>query len=148
MQAVGHRMAYDAAIEASVDPILVDVYLASAILSDPAWYSEATDPAVHLSRSEQLEMQLNVCTNGVARLEEWLDKLEVEPYVLAPIVSDEKWNAYEGTLETFGRLQDPRIEPRDGAFVEGLYIDAVTEGSQSATHSLRLLQSASAAAKL
>jgi acyl-CoA oxidase len=101
-------MAYDAAIEASVDPTLIDIYLASVILSDPAWYSEANDPSIHLSRSEQLEMQLAACTKGVARLEEWLDKLEVEPYVLAPIVSEEKWDAYERTLETFGGSEDPR----------------------------------------
>jgi len=105
MQAIGHRLAYDAAIEASVDPALIDIYLASVILSDSAWYSEADDPVIRLSRSKQLEMQLGVCTRGVARLEEWLDKLEVEPYVLAPIVSDEKWDAYEQTLETFGGSQ-------------------------------------------
>ena len=106
MQAVGHRMAYDAATEASVDPTLIDIYLSSAILSDPAWYSETDDPEVHLSSSEQLEMQLNACTKGVARLEEWLEKLDVEPYVLAPITSEEKWAAYEQALETFG--ESPR----------------------------------------
>ena len=111
-------MAYDAAIEASVDPTLVDIYLSSAILSDPAWYSEVDDPSIRLSKSEQLEMQLAACTKGVARLEEWLDKLEIEPYVLAPIVSKEKWDAYEQTLETFGKSQDPKIEPKDGAYAE------------------------------
>ena len=114
-------MAYDAAIEASVDPTLVDVYLSSVILSDPAWYSEANDPAVRLSRSDQLKMQLDACTRGVARLEEWLDKLEVEPYVLAPIVSDEKWDVHEETMETFGRPQDLRIEPNDDVYTEKLH---------------------------
>ena len=109
MQAIGHRMAYDAAIEASVDPVLIDIYLASVILTDPAWYSETTEPAVHLSRSQQLEMQLNVCKKGVARLEEWLAKLEVEPYVLAPIVSEEKWDAHEQRLVTFSAPQDTGI---------------------------------------
>ena len=101
MQAVGHRMAYDAAIEASVDPVLIDIYLASIVLCDPAWYSETTESAVRLSRDEQLEMQLNACSKGVARLEEWLAKLEVEPYVIAPIVSEEKWDAHEQQLQTF-----------------------------------------------
>jgi hypothetical protein len=58
---------------------------------------------------------------GVARLEEWLEELDVEPYVLAPIVSDEKWAAYEQTLETFGEPQGTRIEPTLG--VEGGYFD-------------------------
>ena len=137
-------MAYDAAIEASVDPTLIDIYLSSAILSDPAWYSEASNPSIRLSRSEQLEMQLAACTEGVARLEEWLDKLEVEPYVLAPIVSEEKWDAYEQRLETFGRLQDPKIESSDGAYAEGLE----TEGFRSTMPSPPFFRSGSVATKL
>jgi len=148
MQAIGHRMAYDAAIEASVDPTLIDVYLASVILSDSTWYSEAKDPAVHLSGSEQLEMQLDACTRGVVRLEEWLEKLEVEPYVLAPMVSEEKWDAYEQTLETFGGPQDSGIESSDGAYMGELHVDKVVERSQSTAHSLFHLQSSSVTAKL
>jgi len=110
IQAVGHRMAYDAAIEASVDPVLIDIFVASVILTDSAWYSEATDPAVHLSRSEQSEMQLNACKKGVGRLEEWLAKLEIEPYVLAPIVNEEKWEAHEQRLDTFSTPQDTEIQ--------------------------------------
>ena len=136
-------MAYDAAVEASVDPTLVDIYLSSAILTDPAWYSEARDPSIRLSRSEQLEMQLTVCTKGVARLEEWLDKLEIEPYVLAPIVSEEKWEAHEQTLETFGGSLASNMEPSDSANAKGLYIDTSIEGSQSIIYSPR-----SVAAKL
>ena len=149
IQAIGHRMAYDSAIEASVDPTLVDIYLASAILSDPTWYLETGDPSIHLPRSEQLEMQLAACTKGVARLEEWLEKLEVEPYVLAPIVSEEKWNSYERTLETFGRSQDPEVESSDGPYAEGLDLDTVMEGFRpTTTHSLRFHQPVSMAAKL
>ena len=115
-------MAYDIAIEASVDPTLINIYLTSVILSDSTWYSETSDPAVRLSGSEQLEMQLDACTRGVARLEEWLVKLEVESYVLAPIVSEEKWDTYEQTLEGFGEPQDPGIEPSGGAYVEDLHV--------------------------
>ena len=141
-------MAYDSAIEASVDPTLVDIYLSSVILSDPAWYLETGDPSIRLSRSEQLEMQVAACTKGVARLEEWLDRLEVEPYILAPIVSEEKWDAYERTLETFGRSQDSEIESSDGPYAGELDIDTVMEGFQPATYSLRFHQSALMAAKL
>lgn len=142
IQAVGHRMAYDAAIEASVDPTLIGIYLSSAILSDPAWYSEANDPSIRLSRSEQLEMQLAVCTKGVARLEEWLDKLEIEPYVLASIVSEEKWDAYEQTLEIFGGPLDSKME------LSGIDIDTAIQGSQSITYLPRSSQSSFVAAKL
>jgi len=148
MQTIGHRMAYDAAIEASVDPVLVDIYLASAIRSDPTWYSEASDPAVRLSGSEQMEMQLNACTGGVARLEEWLDKLEVEPYVLAPIVSDEKWDAYEQRLETFGGSQDPRVGSSDGVYMEDPHINTAVEGFGPAAHSPRQLQPNSVTTRL
>ena len=33
-------MACDAAMEASVDPTLIDIYLSSVILSDPTWYEQ------------------------------------------------------------------------------------------------------------
>lgn len=145
MQAVGHRMAYDAAIEASVDPTLIDIYLSSVILSDSVWYSETQDPGVRLSSSEQLEMQLHACTRGVARLEEWLEKLEVEPYVLAPIVSEEKWVAYEQTLETFGESQD---EQDLGLRAEWADINAMMERTKSIGYAYRRLQPDSIAAKL
>lgn len=150
IQAIGHRMAYDSAIEASVNPTLVDIYLSSVVLSDPAWYSEAGDPSMRLSRSEQLEMQVAACTKGVARLEEWLDKLEVEPYILAPIVSQEKWDAHERSLETFGRSQDQEIMPGDGLYTEGLDIDTVIENPrfQPIAHPPRFHQSVAMAAKL
>jgi acyl-CoA oxidase len=139
MQAIGHRMAHDAAVAASVDPVLIEIYLSSVILSDSAWYSETSDPEVHLSSSEQLRMQLRACAKGVARLEEWLEKLEVEPYILAPIVSDERWAAHEQTLETFGGPQDPRIEL--GLGVDGrrkpVDINTVMEGSEPITHTFR-----------
>lgn len=141
-------MAYDAALEASVDPILVDIYLSSVVLSDPAWYSEADDPAIRLSRFEQLEMQLAACTKGVARLEEWLDKLEVEPYVHAPVVSEEKWDVYEQKLETFGRSEGTGVEPKDDASSETLDIDTTMEAFGFTTNSLRSFQSGSMAAKL
>ena len=148
IQAIGHRMAYDAAMEASVDPTLINIYLSSVILSDPVWYSEAHDPEVRLSNSEQLEMQLDACTKGAARLEEWLEKLEVEPYVLAPIVSEEKWIAHEQTLETFGELQDPKIELNLDGSLGSFDVDVVVGGSQSIPHTLRRLQPESVAAKL
>ena len=148
MQALVHRTAYDAAMEASVDPTLIDIYLASVILSDSAWYSEAIYPVIHLSGSEQLKMQLDTCTRGVVRLEEWLDKLEVEPYVLAPIVSEEKWDAYEQTLETFGGSQDPGMGPIDETYGEELHVDAMMERSRSTAHSFCHFQSSSMTAKL
>ena len=90
-------------------------------------------------------MQLAVCTEGVASLEEWLVKLEVKPYILASIVS-EKWDAYEQTLETFG-LQDLRIEPRNSPHVKGMELNAATAGSRSTTHSLFFTQSSLVGAK-
>ena len=77
-----------------------------------------------------------------------MDKLEVEPYVLAPNVSEEKWEAYEQTLETFGGPQDLGIEPSDGVYAKGLDIGTVMEGPQSITHLSRFLHSGSMAAKL
>src|SRR5882757_3656858 len=39
IEAIGHRMAYDAAVEEGLDQHLIDTSVSSAISTDPAWYS-------------------------------------------------------------------------------------------------------------
>ena len=129
--AVGHRMAHDAAVKASIDPVLVDIYLASAILSDPAWYSEARDPAIRLSGFDQVKRQVEACSRGVERIEEWLEKLDVEPYVPVTIASDKQWDDCAETFEVFGEADGFEDEYEEitfgdtGDLVDGLDIDTV-----------------------
>ena len=39
IRVVGYKMTHDLTVECSVDPVLVDIYLASAVPSDPTRYS-------------------------------------------------------------------------------------------------------------
>ena len=48
VRAIGHRMAYDAAMDAGLSPTIIELYAASAIKLDSAWYVEHG-----VSRAEQ-----------------------------------------------------------------------------------------------
>lgn len=101
IEAIGHRLAYDAAVERRVDSAVIDLYVANVISLDPGWYVEHKG----ISGWKQKTMVLDAATALVPRLEELLERLDVEAYVTAPIVSDEKWNAYTMSLDTFGEPQ-------------------------------------------
>ena len=53
MEAIGHRMAYDAAVAQGVRPCLIDLYVANVVRCDPAWYAEHAG----LGRRAQQEME-------------------------------------------------------------------------------------------
>ncbi|KAJ7656464.1 hypothetical protein DFH06DRAFT_1298289 [Mycena polygramma] len=40
VRAIGHRMAYDAAVDAKLDPTITNLYLASTVPLDASWYAE------------------------------------------------------------------------------------------------------------
>ncbi|KZS99908.1 uncharacterized protein LAESUDRAFT_709568 [Laetiporus sulphureus 93-53] len=98
VQAIGHRIAYDAAVAAGVDACLVDLYVATCIKLDPAWYLEE----LGIKRTAQKEMESSAIDAVYERLEEYLEKMDVESYVSAPLISDTAWNDYVRSLETFG----------------------------------------------
>ncbi|KAJ7485061.1 acyl-CoA dehydrogenase NM domain-like protein [Mycena galericulata] len=97
IEAVGHRLAVDAAIERGIEPLIIDLYVASVIKHDSAWYAEHTN----LSRSRQRDMERDSVEALYPKLQQLLDKLEVTSYVTAPIVSDERWRSYVQELPTF-----------------------------------------------
>ncbi|KAJ7192808.1 acyl-CoA dehydrogenase NM domain-like protein [Mycena pura] len=90
IQAVGHRMAVDAAKENGVDPLAIDLYVASVVKQDGAWYSEHT----HLTQAAQRKMERDAVDALYPKLESLLDELGVEDYVTAPIVSDTRWMSH------------------------------------------------------
>lgn len=97
VQAIGHRMAYDAAIASGVDQELIDLYVASCMRFDPAWYVENAG----VSRMDQREMESRAVDAVFLRLEEFLIQMNVEPYISAPMISDERWEKYVNNLTTF-----------------------------------------------
>ncbi|KAF9457437.1 hypothetical protein BDZ94DRAFT_1292410 [Collybia nuda] len=116
IEAIGLRMAYDAAVDAGLDAQIIDVYLASAIRRDPVWYSEQ----LNLTNEQQFEMQRKALYAALPKLNMWLKAVNVDEYISAPIVSAEKWGEFVDGLEAF---DGGRIEPRDASGLKGVLMD-------------------------
>ncbi|THH13462.1 hypothetical protein EW146_g6758 [Bondarzewia mesenterica] len=97
VEAIGHRMAYDAAVASGVLPCLIDLYVASVIKLDPAWYAEQAS----LGRPAQVEMENAALDAVLPHLDSLVSQLDIQPYVTAPIVSDGTWDAFVNGLECF-----------------------------------------------
>lgn len=109
MEAMGHRMAYDAAVAAGVRPCLVDLYVANVVKLDPAWYSEHAG----LGRRAQQEMEVSAMDEALPILGELVREMDVFAYVNAPIVSDERWSAFVDDLKVFrGNARVDPLAPR------------------------------------
>jgi acyl-CoA oxidase len=96
VKTIGHRMAYDAAVAAQVDPVLVDLFVASTVKQNSAWYVEQG-----LSRARQNAMESEAIAAVFPRLEEFLEQMDVEPYISAPMMKDEMWEDYVQELPEF-----------------------------------------------
>ena len=98
IQAIGHRLSYEAARAVAIDPPLLDLFEIASVLQDEAWYVECPGR----SRSELREREACALEAVFPHLEEYLARMEVAPYVFAPISSDEKWKVFMDSLQTFG----------------------------------------------
>jgi acyl-CoA oxidase len=105
IEAVGQRMAIEAAEAAGVDTALVDVFRASVIERDPAWYAQHG-----LGRAAQAEFRRKAIARAMLHVDRHVRALDVEAYLTAPIVSDESWDDFKRGLPAFG--QDPPILAR------------------------------------
>lgn len=95
VQSIGHRMAYDAAVEAGLDTCITDLYLSSTVRLDEVWYSENAG----LCAARQFEAEDDALRVALPLLDKWLDATGVEPYVSAPIVSKCRWDEFVGGLK-------------------------------------------------
>ncbi|KAF8873593.1 hypothetical protein CPB84DRAFT_1629132, partial [Gymnopilus junonius] len=64
----------------------------------PAWYA--------LNKSLDTATQIHKEVEAARKMLPWVDvlleMLEVKPYVIAPIISDDKWNCYVDSFDTYG----------------------------------------------
>jgi acyl-CoA oxidase len=97
IEAMGHRMAYDAAVAAGVRQELVDLYVASCVKLDQAWYIENAG----LTRKAVQDMEATALDAVLPQLGQLVGAMGVEPWITAKIVSDERWAAFVQTCETF-----------------------------------------------
>ncbi|KAK0468077.1 acyl-CoA dehydrogenase NM domain-like protein [Desarmillaria tabescens] len=111
VQSIGERMAYDAAVASGLDPCLVDMYVVSCVKHDSAWYSEE----LNLSRARVQAMENAAIESMYPRLEEFIARTEVEPYISAPLLSSRQWEAYERQMTVYGDSPRFKSKPSDGS---------------------------------
>ncbi|TCD66083.1 hypothetical protein EIP91_001841 [Steccherinum ochraceum] len=98
IEAIGHRMAYDAAVKAKVPQDLIDMYVANALKHDASWYIENAG----LTRRKIAEIEDKAASALLPQLDALLDATGAAPYCHAPIVSDETWKAFVDSLPHYG----------------------------------------------
>ncbi|RPD54060.1 acyl-CoA oxidase [Lentinus tigrinus ALCF2SS1-6] len=96
VSAIGHALAYSAAVDAGIPKPLLDVFECAVVRLDAVWYSESAG----LSSFEQRMREDRASAAVMPRLDEYLRDLQIARYVRAPIVSDAAWKAYVKILPT------------------------------------------------
>ncbi|KAI0089542.1 acyl-CoA dehydrogenase NM domain-like protein [Irpex rosettiformis] len=111
IEAIGHRMAYEAAVAAGVQQDLINLYVASVVKHDLAWYSENVD----FGRRALAELETEALDAVLPQLSSLVTKMEMEPWIYSKIVSDESWDAFVETCPVFegnALVQFPEIGPK------------------------------------
>ncbi|OKL64197.1 hypothetical protein UA08_00272 [Talaromyces atroroseus] len=97
VEAIGHRTAYEAALDAGIDSDLLTLYEAGVIMQDSGWYVQH----VGLTREMQFDRESRALNAVLPRLEGMLDGTGAGEYVDAPILSQGAWDEFERSLEVF-----------------------------------------------
>lgn len=97
VMAIGHRLAFEAGKQASVDPDLLALYEIGVIKEDSAWYAEQGG----ISRQTQHEMEAQAVDALLPHLERLVEETGAEPYSNAPMSSEQSWNHFVSELDTF-----------------------------------------------
>ena len=97
IEAIGHAMAYSAGVQKGLPKPILDMYESAVIRRDPAWYSENAG----LTRQDQRVREDKAVASAMPYLPKYLDDLNVEAYVSAPIISDAAWKKYYNGMTVF-----------------------------------------------
>ena len=98
VEAIGHRMAYDAAVKFKVPQDLIDLYVANSVKHDASWYIEHAG----FTRRKVAELEDKAASAVLPQLDALLEGTGAGPYIHAPIVSDEAWAAFVAKLPHYG----------------------------------------------
>lgn len=96
IEAIGHAMAYSAAVKANLPQPILDIYECAVIQLDPAWYSEHG-----ITRMDQRLREDAAISSALPQLDEYLDGLHIEEYVSSPMTSGAAWKDYVLTLPLY-----------------------------------------------
>ncbi|PCG96142.1 hypothetical protein PENOC_074270 [Penicillium occitanis (nom. inval.)] len=98
LKAVGNRLAYEAALDAGVDRDILDLYEAGVLLQSP----DLGVDEIGIILSGRIHME-RLAMNAISRrLEQLLDSIGAEPYITAPILTEESWEAFLDKLPQYG----------------------------------------------
>lgn len=99
IEAVGARMAFEAACD-NLPREVLDLFVASTVRKDAAWYALNAG----LDGAAQARMEAEAARTLLPRINELMDLLDIKPYAVAPIVSDEQWSCYVNSLDEYGEM--------------------------------------------
>ncbi|KAJ5384011.1 hypothetical protein N7517_001922 [Penicillium concentricum] len=108
VEAIGHRMAFEAAQEANLDLKLIDMYAIGVIKEDSAWYAEQGG----LTRRIQMEMESQAADALLPDLENIMRDSGLHAYSNAPMTSKGLWDEFVAGLETFEGNATPHLLSR------------------------------------
>ena len=111
IEAIGHRMAYDAAVAAGVQQPLIDLYVASCMKLDATWYIENAG----LTRKSLTDMESKALDAVLPRLGALIKAMGVEPWITSKIISDERWNDFVADCQVFDDQTEVSISRGEGA---------------------------------
>ena len=97
IEAIGYRLAYEAAVAKGLPSYLIDLFTVSVMKYDLAWYSENAG----ISSEDFIGMEDTALEGVLPHVDRLIKDMNVMPYVRAPIVSDERWEEFVNGLETF-----------------------------------------------
>ncbi|KAJ6613058.1 hypothetical protein B0H10DRAFT_1806269 [Mycena sp. CBHHK59/15] len=95
--AIGQRMAYEAAVNRGVDPLLIDLYRTGAVIQDLSWYTESRT----ISRKDAMAADDIALTQAFQNLDKFVDDTGCEPCIHAPIISASSWDRYVAHLPLY-----------------------------------------------
>ncbi|KAF9024103.1 acyl-CoA oxidase [Hymenopellis radicata] len=104
VEAIGHRMAYDAAVDQGVDKVLCDIYEVFAVKKDIGWYLETG----LLNRAAVAEIESTAMNAAVPKMNDFVDAMGVAPWVKAPILAEATWDRFVNNLYTFREAPEER----------------------------------------
>lgn len=111
VEAIGYRLAYDAALEAKVPQPLIDIYVFDVVSKDLAWYIETGI----LSRAQFRDMEDRAISGAHPFIEGWVQEISslVGGCVTSPIISASTWESFVKELDCFTHVESlPFIHSR------------------------------------
>ena len=95
--ALGHALAYSAAMDAKVPEPLLDIFEVAMVKQDPGWYSQFAG----VTDEDRMIREARAVERALPHLKEYIDDLNIRQYVTAPIVTDHAWQDWMHHLKWF-----------------------------------------------